>query len=543
MDDMNGSRIDGSDESDVLLSEERGFEDSGEALRLGEGFELVLEVRDREVRKDLEDRPAGATRQAYALDALKIGVLALRQAQTRVDVDQIRTEGSRLVEQVRAALDRHQQDVDRNISEGLKEYFDPQSGRFNERVNRLIDKDGELEQLLRRQVGREGSTLTETLGVHLAPESPLMKALDAESPSGFLAGLRGAVNESLGAQEQRVLREFSLDNKEGALSRLVEELTERHGEVRQALVNSIGEVTAEFSLDREDSALSRLVGRVDRAQKLISSEFSLDTEGSALARMRGELIGVIEQLRQKNDDFQRDVLEQLTTIAANRRHEQGSTLHGRVFEEALRDEIGRERQPCGDVVEHTGSTTGRIKNCKKGDVVVRLGPDHVASGGQIVFEAKESQGYSLKAALDEIELARQNRDAGIGVFVFSSRTAPADLSPVKRYGQNVVVTWHPEEPESRAHLLAGLAIAEALVVRAAESGASEADVEAIDTAILAIEKQCRGFGEITKWAETAKSSAEKILSRAGSMDGALKKEIDALRARVSEVKTHLGAGD
>lgn len=502
-------------------------------------LELVLYVRDGELRDALEERTIGNERDSYALDALRIGVLALRQASTQIDADQVRNEGERLVEQMRTALEHHRDDVRRNLTDELKLYFDPESGRFSERVKRLVERDGELERVLRHQVGQDGSTLSRTLSAHLSPESPLMKTLDAASPDGFLAGLQTTVAASLAEQEKRVLSEFSLDNKNGALSRLIDELTARHGKIGEDLAGSINDVIAEFSLDREDSALSRLVSRIERAQKKISSEFSLDAKGSALARMRAELVGVIEEVREKNESFQRDVLEQLTTIATNRRQEATSPKHGLAFERSLRDELIRQRQSSDDIVEHTGNTTGRIRACKKGDFVLTLGGDHAAAGARIVFEAKESKGYALKTALDEIEKARDNRVAGIGVFVYSVRTAPAGVAPVKRYGQDVVVTWHPDAPETAANLAAGIAIAEALSVRTAASGTSEADIVAIETAIIAIEKYCEGLEEITKSAESVRKSASKIIKRAGLMGVGLEKELTTLSAKVIEVKNHL----
>ena len=74
----------------------------------------------------------------------------------------------------------------------------------------------------------------------------------------------------LTAQRNHVLREFSLDNKEGALARLVGELSANHGADDQVLGEKIDTVVREFSLDEENSALSRLVRNVDRAQRTIS---------------------------------------------------------------------------------------------------------------------------------------------------------------------------------------------------------------------------------------------------------------------------------
>ena len=46
------------------------------------------------------------------------------------------------------------------------------SGRFQERGDRLIKRDGEPEQVLRRQVGANGSELAATLAAHVGDNSP-----------------------------------------------------------------------------------------------------------------------------------------------------------------------------------------------------------------------------------------------------------------------------------------------------------------------------------------------------------------------------------
>ena len=97
-----------------------------------------------------------------------------------------------------------------------------------------------------------------------------------------------------------------------------------------------------------------------------------------------------------------------------------------------------ESQRVGDIATRTGNTTGLIKHCKVGDVVVDLGPDSAAPGARAVAEAKEKAGYSLANALEELDQARKNRGASVGLFVFSKRTAPEGLQPIHRYGSDVV---------------------------------------------------------------------------------------------------------
>ena len=59
--------------------------------------------------------------------------MALRQAQGRIDAEQVRREGDRFIENLGQALTSHQKEVTKQIANCLKSYFDPQDGRFNER--------------------------------------------------------------------------------------------------------------------------------------------------------------------------------------------------------------------------------------------------------------------------------------------------------------------------------------------------------------------------------------------------------------------------
>src|SRR5690606_35656172 len=223
---------------------------------------LDLVVREREVIEALVERQAGEEREAYALDALRIGVLALRHASSRLDADMLRHETSQLLANLGQKLDHYAQSSHERLHGSLKEYFDPQNGRFNERVQRLVAHDGELARLLAEQLDGDNSRLARTLVQHVGKESPLMKLLGPQQSEGLLATLGQVVEGQLTAQSAHVLKEFSLDNQDGALARLVRELSTKHGDLSKDLHTKIDEVVKEFSLDQENSALSRLVQNV-----------------------------------------------------------------------------------------------------------------------------------------------------------------------------------------------------------------------------------------------------------------------------------------
>ena len=170
---------------------------------------LRLPVKDREVLEALRDYPDGPARQEFALTALKIGVSALRLASGRLDAELIQREGAQVLRSLAQQLHQHTEAVHERVNSRLKEYFDPENGRFNERVKRLVSHDGELEQLLRRQIGREDSELAKTLLAHFGDRSPLMKRLSPTESEGVLAAParrgRGATDAAARAGAARVL--------------------------------------------------------------------------------------------------------------------------------------------------------------------------------------------------------------------------------------------------------------------------------------------------------------------------------------------------
>ena len=495
--------------------------------------ELPLLITDPDILGELMKRPE------FALAAMKVGVIAFRQAQGQVDAAQVRNAGERVIADMSAALEQHKLNMVRQVGDCIREYFDPNSGLFTQRVRGLVghgEEAGELERAVRHQLEGDSSLLTRTLAAHVGDKSPLMRILDPQSTSGLIALLAQATETTLSEQRECILKEFSLDNQGSALSRLASELQRNHGDVSRALEERIGSVFGEFSLDRDDSALSRLVGPVEAANRQISSQFSLDNEGSALARMRRELLGVIEEQHKTNAEFQREVLRTLTEMTARKEEAQRSTTHGLVFEDAVAGFVST-RQAEGDTATRTGNTTGLIRNNKKGDCVIQLGPDTTAPGARIVVEAKEDQSYTLRKALAEIEEARRNRDAGMGIFVFSKRTAPGEVAePLARYGNDVVIVWDADDPATDAYLIAVLSVARALSVRGQGDAAAGPDTETLEKAVREVERQAAGLDEITKSAQAIDSHVSKILERTRIVRNGLERQVGVLDEQVTGLR-------
>lgn len=523
--------------SDVLQEARRPPARNGE---LPFAIQLELYIRDPDLVAELEKHTEGPERDEFAIEALKIGVLALRRASTAFDGEFIQRETSRLLESLKQQLDEHSRNSHDRLNHSLKEYFDPKDGRFSQRVQSLTAADGDLARLLATSIDGDDSRLAKTLLAHVGENSLLMKQLSPDQSQGMLAVLRTNVETQLGQQRERLLREFSLDNADGALCRLVKELTSKHGDLSKDIKEKIDGVVKEFSLDEENSALSRLVKNVDRAQKIITNEFSLDNEQSGLRRLKTELTTILSAHVEASANFQEKVTVALEKLVTKREVEARGTQHGGTFEETVFEFVSRESLSRGDLAESTGNKVGLIKNRKFGDAVIHMGNDCTAAGARIVIEAKEDKEYDLVKAQAEIELARKNRGAQIGIFVFSNKTAPTQINCFLRHGSDLFVVWDADDPSTDPYFRAAIEVARALCVRAShERGQQSLDFAPIDGAILEIEKRIAGMQQLLTWATTIKNNSEGIIKQATIDRDSLNKQIGVLRSELSNVKQHL----
>ncbi|MBI5270760.1 MAG: hypothetical protein HY856_13895 [Burkholderiales bacterium] len=409
---------------------------------------VTFAVSDPEVLLALSEYQDGSARTNFLVTALKVGVLALKAARGTLDSDTLRREGDRVMEELGTRLNTWRSKFEERVTGSLTHYFDPQSGTFVDRVNRLVRDDGELASVVRRQVMDAQNTLSKVFEQFVGENSQLLRALDPEGDNHLLAALRQTLDGAVRAQNDAILGQFSLDNKNSALVRFLSELSAKHGDLNQALSRDMQAVVAEFSLDKEDSALSRLVARVESAQRSLTAELSLDNEDSALQRLHRMFQEHQNTMLRQQLELSNRLDTAIQTITARREEAAKSTRHGFEFEETLGDHLRAQVQTVGDIFEETGATTGLKPNCKIGDYVITIGPEKLATGARIVVEAKESASYDLARTLEEAAVARTNRRADICLFVHSTRTAPPSIPTFQRFGH--------DEPPRNSRRLVGL---------------------------------------------------------------------------------------
>lgn len=383
-----------------------------------------------------------------ATTAMRVGVLALRQASGFIDRESIRQEGKAITDTVER-------------------------------------------------------TVAETIGELVGPESDLLRLLDPKRTDGLVEELRKVVDTELKGSGETML--------------------------------------AAFDLNQPDSALSRLVRQVQDAQTAIRGDFTLDDPRSPLSRMLAGLKTTLDDYEQRNALFRQEVEAILRDMAVRKEAEARGTVHGAVFEDAVTEYVTRNAADLNDIAQHTGSTTGIIKNCKVGDCVIELGSGSLFAGERIVVEAKEDAGYDTGKALEEIDKGRRNRGADVGLFVVSKKTAQRFPAPLVRHHHDIIVVWDAEDPGTDVYLDAALTLARAMVFHAKRrtDGTSEVDFAALDEAIEVIAKRAANLEEVRIWASTIKSNSEKILAEVERAQRDLERYVAVIRDNVLEARRAL----
>lgn len=146
-------------------------------------------------------------------------------------------------------------------------------------------------------------------------------------------------------------------------------------------------------------------------------------DGAPIQKLRNELLSKIDEI--KAMIISEQSIEK--TVAM-------TTLKGGQFEDDVLSQLESFSRPYEDKVEYVGNKQGKVG--KTGDIIIDIDGDPAK---RIVIECKDSNNYSSKSTIQEIELAIQNRDAKFGIFLFNTfDQVPKEISPLK-IGKNYVI--------------------------------------------------------------------------------------------------------
>jgi hypothetical protein len=216
-----------------------------------------------------------------------------------------------------------------------------------------------------------------------------------------------------------------------------------------------------------------------------------DGDGSRLAQLLDptRMNSPLHQFRTEVDAGFKALHEKLVALEAAQAARAGerakSAAKGGDFEDLLEDLLGEIARGANDLLERTGTDAGDAGRSKKGDFVLTLDPD-AARGCEVrvVVEAKDRR-VSGREMREELRAAKANRDAAVGLVVFTPTHAPAGIAPFDVRAGDVYAVLDPSDPDP-ATLHAAVRLARLLALASARESEAEVDVAAVTEALEAI---------------------------------------------------------
>lgn len=451
-------------------------------------------------------------------DAWTVGLRAILNARAEAQEAQLSNIAETFQADLAKQLERQNAEATELIQTALAEYFDPESGCVGERLKHFIGEGGVLAQELRRNLGAENSTLAATLAKNVGEQSPLFKALSPTESQGIVRTLEEHLKRTLKDEHSEFQK--ALDPlQDGAVGKFLRQMREELKTAESDEAKQIKVALKHLDANDPDSLLSRLRGDMTAARVELLRAINPAHEDSPLAVIQRTLTTLLashiktqaereEAARQRDEAFHADVRERLERIETRRRVEQRSAAGGRSFESSVVAFIQRLLSPTGYLVEPTGDFLGKTRK-RVGDATIDFPIDHPLHGCRIVVEAKHEEKFSQARARAELDEARANRGAEVGIFVLAKSHASEDFPTFTRCGNDVLVVWDEDDSTRVAYLEAAVMVALAIASRR-QSSASEGDLKALQSLEERVTKEIARLEKVRRLAESIRSNTEKI---------------------------------
>jgi hypothetical protein len=348
-------------------------------------------------------------------------------------------------------------------------------------VERLVLQDAALAASLAERDPADRPTVVErALRIGLLALQEASSAMDVDVVRREFEKLMAqttAVNEQAARAVEEVLRANFADG-DGRLPRTLERFLGDRGQL-QKFVNEL------FDETKRDSAIGRIGG-------LLGQYFDGDRSKVAQLLDPTRLGSPLHQFRQEIAEGFRGVHERLAAIEAASKaradERSRSAAKGADFEDLLEGMLGSLARGAGDLVDRTGGETGSVLGSKKGDFVLTV-DSRLTRGAdlRLVLEAKD-RAMSQRAMREELREARENRSAAVGVAIWSTAHAPANVAPFALVGDDVHVVVDPGAPDA-AYLEAAVRLARILALAKLDERDVDVDAVAIARALQGVREQ------------------------------------------------------
>lgn len=291
------------------------------------------------------------------------------------------------------------------------------------------------------------------------------------------------------AESQRVMTERAAETLEQTLRTNFGDVEGRLPRTLEAFLGDRGKLQATvrdlFDPGRKDSALGRLSTMLeqyfDGDASRLATLLDPTRSGSPLHEFRAEVAAGFKALEERLVAFQ-------AAQSARTDERSRSAAKGGDFEDLVETMLGEAARGSGDLVDRTVNDAGATLKSKKGDFVVTLNPGLTRGADvRIVVEVKD-RAISVPAMRAELREARTNRDAAVGLAVFTPAHAPAGIAPFDVRGDDVWCVLDTGAPEP-ALFEAAVRLARFIALARLAARDAEIDGATIEAALTGVREQ------------------------------------------------------
>jgi hypothetical protein len=421
-------------------------------------LDLSLVITDRQVLAYLARFPSEELQCEKALEALKIGVIAIQSASPTLDTQVVQEKFADLDARWREqAAEFHNR-----IEADLARYFSTQNGVVPKSLDEFLGERGMVNRFLQTFFDPATGKLSKLLQEQIGPHSTFGRSLDPQNKTGVLSLIETRVQELVEAKLNAVLTQFSLDADGSAMSRLHTLLNESFNRLHQTLGVQMGARAEadrghvkgmEFEADLYQ-VFARLGARFDDVTEMVRN-----TAGEMARRKTGDFLAILGE--SSGAPGYRMVVEVKNT-----------TLSPKLAQAELQEAKQNRKAGTGVMVFARGTEPVEIGNFRRigEDFYVTVDRDDLAAGQPLVFlEAAYQIARALAVSTTRTEAAgqlnlQQIHDQVDALATWSDRLAEMVTKARTIHGHGLFLEKHANE------LKADLETRVAIILKAAACG-------------------------------------------------------------------------
>ena len=194
-----------------------------------EGINLELEIYDP-VSVAYLNRFEGEEQKSRAIEALKVGIIAIQSASPTLDTNVVQEK----FQQLSSELNRYIDEFNRGITSQIEEYFKTGSGVVPRSLDSLFGDDGKISFLFKRYFDIEDGKVAHLIQERIGPASHFAKCLDPSNKDGVICQIQTMVQSHLEEKTKEIIGQLSLDKEDSAISRFKSMMDSFLKELREA---------------------------------------------------------------------------------------------------------------------------------------------------------------------------------------------------------------------------------------------------------------------------------------------------------------------